>query len=341
MTVKAAFMMSPRNMEVRETQTPAPEPGWVLLRVRAVAICASDVHIFHDGHSSGTYPSGPLILGHEFSGEVAELGDGVTEVEIGDRVACEPSWVCGTCDMCQRGLPNLCRNVIFPSFPDNPGAMAEYISVPASSLCKLPDTMSFTAGALVEPLGVGLHAVRLSGLQEGQDVAILGAGAIGISILDVCLHFGAGKTYVADPWVERQAYPASLGATVVDSAAALEEMFDDDGSHPPVVFEACGGPTAFAETLPLVRPAGPAAIVGIPEPDEQCYSARVARRKELTVQFCRRSRDTLDDCVQLVAEGKLHAEEYPVKKFSLDEAPAAMQAAMNYDGDMIRAIVCP
>ena len=339
--MKAAFMTAVDTMEVRETPTPSPGPGYVLLRVRAVAICASDVHIFHDGHSSGTYPSGPLILGHEFSGEVAELGEGVAQVQIGDRVACEPSWHCGTCDMCLRGLENLCRNVIFPSFPDNPGAMAEYIAVPAFSLCKLPDSVGFTAGALAEPLGVGLHAVRLSGLEAGQDVAILGAGAIGVSILDVCIHLGARNTYVAEPMIDRQAYPRKLGAMVKSSAAELGAIFDADASHPPVVFEASGGATAFAECLPLVRPAGCAAIVGIPEPDEQCYSARVPRRKELTVQFCRRSRDTLQECVRLLAEGKLHAAEYPVREFSLDEAPQAMQAAMNYDGDMIRAIVRP
>ncbi len=339
--MKAAFMTAVDQMEVREVAIPNPGPGYVLVRVRAVAICASDVHIFHDGHSSGTYPSGPLILGHEFSGEIAQLGDGVTGVDVGDRVACEPSWHCGNCDMCLGGMQNLCRNVIFPSFPDVHGAMAEYIAVPAFSLCRLPDGMSFNAGALAEPLGVGLHAVRLSGLEPGQDVAILGAGAIGVSILDVSVDFGAGRTFVADPMVDRHAFPEALGATVRSSAAELEELFDADASHPPIVFEASGGPTAFAECLPLVRPGGCAAIVGIPEPDEQCFSARVPRRKEIRVQFCRRSRDTLEECVRLVAEGRLHAEQYPVREFSLDDAPQAMAAAMNYDGDMIRAIVRP
>ncbi len=328
-------------MRVIETETPRPGSGEVLLAVRAVAICASDIHIFHDGHSSGTYPSGPLILGHEFSADVAELGPDVSGLCVGDRVACEPSWHCGKCDMCRRGLTNLCRHVIFPSFPDNPGAMAEYIAAPAWSLCELPGNVSYNAGALVEPLGVGLHAVRLSGLQEGEDVAILGAGAIGVATLDVCRLFGARNIFVAEPLPGRQAYPAKLGAEVRGSAAELEELFEADNSHPPVVFEASGGPTAFAECLPLVAPGGRALILGIPEPDEQCYSARVPRRKELTVQFCRRSRNTLEECVALVAEGKLHAEEYPVREFPLEEAPQAMQAAMDKQDDIMRAIVKP
>ncbi len=339
--MKAAFMFAPDDMRVIETDTPVPGPGQVLLAVRAVAICASDIHIFEDGHSSGTYPSGPLILGHEFSGDVAQLGPDVTGFSIGDRVACEPSWHCGSCDMCRSGLTNLCRNVIFPSFPDSPGAMADYIVVPASSLCKLPDSVTYEAGALVEPLGVALHAVRLSGLQEGQDVAVLGAGAIGMATVDCCRMFGARQIYVAEPLPGRRDFPAKLGAQVCASAVELQALFEADDSHPPLAFEASGGATAFAETMPLVRAGGTAVIIGIPEPDEQVFSARVPRRKELTVQFSRRSRDTLDDCVSMVAESKVHVADYPTRKFPLDRAPEAMQAAMAREGDMIRAIVTP
>ncbi len=339
--MKAAFMFAPDDLRVIETDTAVPGPGEVLLGVRAVAICASDIHIFENGHSSGTYPSGPLILGHEFSGDVAAIGPQVSGFAIGDRVACEPSWHCGICDMCRAGLTNLCRNVIFPSFPDNPGAMAEYIAVPASSLCKLPDNVSYQAGALTEPLGVALHAVRLAGLQEGQDVAVLGAGAIGVATLDCCKAFGAGRIYVAEPLPGRHAFPAELGAQVYASAGDLQKLFEGHDSHPSIVFEASGGPTAFAETMPLVRAGGTAIIIGIPEPDEQVFAAHVPRRKELTVQFSRRSRDTLDDCVSMVAEGKVHVADYPTRQFPLDRAPEAMQAAIAREGDMIRAIVTP
>lgn len=339
--MKAAFMTAPDQIQVMEAPTPEPQTGQVLLAVKAVAVCASDIHIFHHGHSSGVYPSRPLIPGHEFSGQVAEIGPGVTGLQVGDRVACEPSWHCGKCDMCLQGLTNLCRNVVFPSFPDVQGAMAEYIAVPAHALYKLPDHVSYDAGALVEPLGVGLHAVRLSGLQKGQAVAILGAGAIGVSVLDICIWSGADKLFVVEPLPGRQAFPASLGAEVFGSAEELLELFEADGSHPPVVFEAAGAATSFAETLPLVRPEGTAVIVGIPEPDEQTFAAHIPRRKELTVRFTRRSRNTLEDCVTLAAEGKVHLEQYPTRHLSLDQAAEAMQAAMDKPGDMLRAIVTP
>jgi L-iditol 2-dehydrogenase len=339
--VKAAFMTAPNRIEVMDAPTPQPQAGEVLLAVKAVAICASDIHIFEYGHSSGVYPTGPLILGHEFSGQVAQLGPDVTDLQVGDRVACEPSWHCGHCDMCLQGLTNLCRNVVFPSFPDTNGAMAEYIVTPAHALCKLPNHVSYEAGALVEPLGVGLHAVRLSGLQKGQDVAILGAGAIGVAILDVCLWWGAQKLYMVEPLPGRQAFPEKLGAQVFDSAQQLQATLETDGSHPAVVFEAAGAPTSFSETMPLVRPAGTAVIVGIPEPDEQRFQASIPRRKELTVQFSRRSRNTLEDGVALAAANQIHLEQYPTRQFTLDQAAEAMQAAIEKQGDMIRAIVTP
>jgi L-iditol 2-dehydrogenase len=328
------------DVRVVESPTPEPGPGEVLLRVKACLICASDLHMYEEGHSSGVYPSGPIILGHEFSGEVVALGEGVTAWQLGDAVACEPSWHCGHCDMCRQGYTNLCRNIIFPSYPDRDGAMAEYIAVPAFSLARLPAGVDFVAGALAEPLGVALHAVRLSGLQPGAKVAILGAGAIGLAILQVAKRFGAGELLVADPCGPRQAAPAKLGAIVRASAAELLELCPE-GQEADLVFEAAGGERSFAEALDLARPEGKVMVVGIPTPDRQQYSAKVPRRKELTVVFCRRSRETLDECLRMLAAGELTAAAFPVRKYSLDEAPQALADASRRDTEVVRAAVCP
>ncbi len=338
--MKAARMFGIRDVRVVESPTPEPEPHEVLLRVRACAICASDLHMYEEGHSSGVYPSGPIILGHEFSGEVAACGEAVQEWQPGERVACEPSWHCGTCDMCQQGLTNLCRNIIFPSYPDRDGALAEYIAVPAFSLARLPENVDFIGGALAEPLGVALHAVRLSGLQPGMKVAILGAGAIGLSILQMCRVFGAQEIFVAEPRPGRQAAPARLGAKVADSAAGLT-AFWDKYSEPDIVFEAAGGERSFAESLELARPEGKVIVLGIPTPDLQEFSARVPRRKELTVIFARRSRNTLHDCLEMLSKGQLDAAAFPIRIYSLEEAPQALEDALRREGDVVRAIVCP
>jgi L-iditol 2-dehydrogenase len=338
--MKAARMFAVRDVQVVDSPVPEPEAAEVLLRVKACAVCASDLHMYEEGHSSGVYPSGPIILGHEFSGEVAACGAEVGEWQPGDRVACEPSWHCSACDMCERGLTNLCRNIIFPSYPDRDGAMAEYIAVPAFSLARLPDNVDFTGGALAEPLGVALHTVRLSGLQPGMKAAILGAGAIGLSILQTCQAFGASEILVAEPCEGRRAAPARLGAKVAASAEELK-AFWDDGPEPDVVFEAAGGDHSFAEALELARPEGKVMVVGIPSLDLQQYSARIPRRKELTVMFCRRSRHTLHDCLQMLSDGRLDASAFPVRTYSLDESSQALEDSILREGDVVRAIVCP
>lgn len=338
--MKAARMFGVRDVRVVESPEPTLEPGEVLLRIKACAICASDLHMYEEGHSSGVYPSGHIILGHEFSGEVAKLGEGVTGWQVGDRVACEPSWHCSACDMCRRGLTNLCRNIIFPSYPDRDGALAEFINVPAFSLAKLPENVDFVGGALAEPLGVALHAVRRSELEPGMKVAILGAGAIGLSILQMCQAFGAGEILVAEPLAGRQAAPERLGAKVAATAADLHEFFGTE-DEPDLVFEAAGGDNTFREALDLVRPEGRVMVLGIPSLDEQQYSARVPRRKETTVMFCRRSRDTLHECLEMIADGRLNVSAYPTQNYSLDEAQEALEASGRREGDMVRAIVCP
>lgn len=338
--MKAARLFAVREVRVVDSPVPELEPGEVLLRVRAVAICASDLHLYEEGHSSGVYPSGHIIMGHEFSGEVAALGEGVTGWEIGDPVACEPSWHCSDCDMCQLGLTNLCRNIIFPSYPDRDGAMAEFINVPAFSLAKLPAGVDFIGGALAEPLGVALHAVRRSEIQPGMKVAILGAGAIGLSILQMCKAFGAGEILVAEPNEGRRPAAAALGAKVAAEAEGLK-AFCGAQDEPDIVFEAAGADTTFRQSLDLIKPEGRVMVLGIPSLDEQCYSARVPRRKETTVMFCRRSRDTLHECLQMIADGRLDISAFPVKEYTLDQSVEALEDSIKREGPVVRAIVSP
>jgi len=353
-------MFAVRDVRVVDTPTPEPEPGEVLLRVKACAICASDLHMYEEGHSSGVYPSGHIILGHEFSGEVVEVREGPNAQSLrasgpgpdtrdeaagmrplpGDRVACEPSWHCSDCDMCARGLTNLCRNIIFPSYPDRDGALAEFIAVPAFSLAKLPENVDYVAGALAEPLGVALHAVRQSGLQPGMKVAILGAGAIGLSILQTCRAFGASEILVAEPREGRRAAPARLGAKVAATAEELKPFWEGT-PEPDIVFEAAGGDHSFAEALELARPEGKVMVLGIPSLDMQQYSARIPRRKELSVMFCRRSRGTLHDCLAMLSDGRLDAKAFPTRSYTLDETPRALEDSVQREGDVVRAIVCP
>lgn len=335
--MKAARLHAAGDVHIDEVPTPQAAPGEVLVRVRAVAICPSDLRLYQDGHASGVVPDHPMIQGHEFSGEIAALGEGVDGPPVGTRVAVEPSWHCGECDLCQSGHENLCRHIVFPSFPQRDGALAEYIACPAFSVRALPDGASFAEGALIEPLGVGIHAVRLAEAHPGQRVAVLGAGTIGMCVVLVLRAQGVGEIAVVEPIAGRREWPRELGAQVV---ASHEELLEA-GFEADVVFECSGDGAAFDQALRLARPAGRVVIVGIPHPDEVCFDSTIPRRRELTVIFSRRSRDTLAEALELLASGRVDLSALPTREFALEDTAEAMEATAARPGDMLRAIVMP
>jgi len=257
---------------------------------------------------------------------------------VGTRVAVEPSWYCGKCDLCQEGLYNLCRNVVFPSFPTHDGAVAEYIACPDFSVAALPDNVSDIEGALTEPLGVGIHAARLAELSGEETVAILGAGMIGISTLMAATLHGIETIAIADPVAARLQYARQVGATVTASSAA---NLAEQGLKPDVVFECSGDEDALAECAELVRPNGRIVAVGIPEVNELCIDIVRLRRNQTTVIFSRRSLNTLEMSVELLATGQLDFSSIPVRTFSLDHAPEAFALAAEGPGAELRLVVLP
>ena len=307
------------------------------MRVRAVSICPSDWRLYEDGHASGVVPDHPMIQGHEFSGDIAAWGEGVVEPPLGTPVAVEPTWACGHCDLCLQGLPNLCRNVIFPSFPQRDGALAEYIACPADAVRPLPPGTSYAVGALIEPLGVGLHAVRLATLTPADRLVFLGAGAIGMCTLLVALARGSREITVVEPLTGRRDWPARLGCTVVASYQELEEQ----GREGAVVFECSGDNSAVEQAMRVARPGGKVVVVGIPHPDVVTFDSTIPRRKELTLLFSRRSRYALEECLHLLATGQVDLAALPTRAYTLAQTQEALDATAARPGDMLRAIVIP
>lgn len=338
MTVRAARLHAAKDVHIDEVPTPEPARGEVLVRVRAVAVCPSDLRLYQDGHASGVVPDHPMIQGHEFSGEVAALGAGVEGPPPGTPVAVEPSWHCGECDVCRAGHENLCRNIVFPSFPQRDGALAEYIACPAFAVRALPEGVSFIEGALIEPLGVGIHAVRLSGVTRGDRVAILGAGTIGMCVMLVLRARGVREIALAEPIEARREWPERLGA---EPTGASWADLSEAGVEAEIVFECSGDNEAVEQAMRLTRPAGRVIVVGIPHPDQVCFDSTVPRRRELTVMFSRRSRDTLDEAIELIASGAVDLAALPVRRYPLDRTGEAMEATAARPGEMLRAVVEP
>ncbi len=252
----AAFCAGKEKIEVRETAVPAPAAGEALLRVRACGICGSDLHFYH-----GHLPAMPNVSpGHEFAGEIAQLGEGVSGFEVGQRVVVEPVKSCRECAYCRTGQYQICsRRVLLGTFA--PGGLADYVCVPAYTLYPLPDSLDFELGALVEPLAVAVHGLHSVDLSMGERVLVLGSGTIGLLSVLAARAAGAGDV-IATYRHEHQGQAAlACGASRVlkaDDIGGLEKERID------VVVETVGGgaPT-LAQALGIARPGGRVSVLGL------------------------------------------------------------------------------
>ena len=201
--MKAWLLHGARDLRLENRPRPSAAENSVVVRVARAGICGSDLHYYQDGRVGDFVPKAPFVLGHEFAGEVAELGAGVSTLSVGDRVVVNPTIPCRTCAQCRRGRPNLCASIkVFgsaASVPHLDGGFEEYVGVPVSCCYRLPESVDFSVGALVEPLSVATHAVARSGGVAGMRVLITGGGTIGQSVLTIARATGASRITVSDP----------------------------------------------------------------------------------------------------------------------------------------------
>jgi len=192
--MKQIKLTLPENLSIEEVPKPQPKGKEVLIKVRNCGICGSDIHAYFGKHP---FISTPIVLGHEFSGDVEEVGSRVKNIKVGERVTVEPSLVCGKCYQCQEGRYNICQSLKVIGC-QAPGALAQYITVPAEKVIPVPESVSYEKAAMIEPTAVGFHSVRRSHLKKGDNVLILGAGPIGILTLQAVRAGGAGKIIITD-----------------------------------------------------------------------------------------------------------------------------------------------
>ena len=194
--IQAGVMYGVDDIRVEEVDFPQMKPGDVLIKIKAVGICGSDVHYYKHGRIGSYVVAKPLILGHECAGEIVEVASDVKGFQPGDRVAVEPGYTCRKCVYCKTGRYNLCPDVTFMATPPIDGAFVEYVAWPADFVYRLPENLTFAHGALMEPLAVGMHAVRRSRLKPGEPIVILGAGTIGLVTILAAKAAGAGEIIV-------------------------------------------------------------------------------------------------------------------------------------------------
>ncbi len=266
-SMQGAFLLKPETIEIRELPRPQPGSGEVLIRVRAAGICGSDMHLYDTGRIGAVVLQAPHIPGHEMSGEIATLGEGVGGLAPGQRVIVEPGFACGHCRTCRSGRYNLCGAVKFIGVPPHHGCMAEYVAAPAQWVYRLPDELSFAAGAAVEPLVVGLQATAQGGVGPESRVAIFGAGMIGLVALEATLARGAEHVWVVDVVEQRLGLAKKLGATVLNARHedVVQALRQQTGGGPDVIIEASGAPAAITAALKSAAKGATFVAVGFPD----------------------------------------------------------------------------
>jgi L-iditol 2-dehydrogenase len=342
--MKRIILHQPGQFDYQTADVPRIGKGMALVRIHAVGICGSDMHLYRKGHIGNIQMTDPLVIGHECMGQVETVGENVSEDLVGCRVAIEPAMPCGQCRWCKAGLQNVCPEVYFLGLPPTQGAMQEYIVHPAHLLERLPDTMTNAQGVMLEPLAIALHAVQLVKVRPGQTIVILGTGVIGTSVMGLLGLFDNLRIVCVDLLKERLARVKQMGAdqTILFSSRqqALQDLRDaTNGLGADIVFECAGTPETLWLMCEAAGPAGHIAAIGSNPDDQVVFSSGTSRRKGLTIRCVRRSLNTLDQCIRLVESGRIDVRPLATHTFPASRANDAFQMAASYEDGVLKAII--
>jgi len=338
----------PRDLRVEQLSNPGPpSKGEVLIRIGAAGICGSDLHTYLEAQIGDTRLKSPLVLGHEFSGTVEAVGEEPLSeasalLHAGMRVAVDPAQPCGSCELCQRGHPNLCTNLHFCGLYPDGGCFCERMIVPARTCFPLPPAVDFESGALLEPLGVALHAVDLAKPRSDESAVIIGAGPIGLLILQAATLAGMKPVYVVEqlPW--RLELVQKLGGIPIDSArtnAREKLMVQTLGRGVDVAFEAAWADSTVQLAAEMTRHGGKVVLVGIPREDKLIMQHSTARRKGLTVLLSRRMKHTYPRAINLAEKGLIDLKAIVSHRFPLTQLPEAFSLNADYRDRAVKVVI--
>jgi (R,R)-butanediol dehydrogenase/meso-butanediol dehydrogenase/diacetyl reductase len=349
--MKALRWHAARDVRLDEVPEPAARAGEVVVAVAACGICGSDLHEYLHGPvyiPTAPHPltgvAAPVTLGHEFSGRVIEAGPGVGGLRAGDRVTVNPCLLCGECVWCRRGQPNYCARLGSIGLSWD-GALAPRVAVPASGCHRLPDEVDDLQGASVEPLAVVLHAHRRARLAGGERVAVIGAGPIGLLLLQVLRAKGAGWVGVVEPRRERRSLAQALGADAVldpeaqDPARAIARLTGEERVQ--AAFECVGSPAAFAAALRAAGKGGRVVLVGlVPETVETNLLGLLAHEKEIVGSSA--YVDEFPEAIQLLRDGRVAVAPLVTGRVPLEDAVArGLEALLRREEAHVKIMVTP
>ena len=349
--MQAAVMHGIRDVRIEAVPPPEFGPHDVLVQIKRVGVCASDIHYFTHGRIGDFVVEQPMILGHESAGVVQAAGSGVTRFKPGDRVVLEPGYTCRRCHYCRTGRYNLCPEVTFLATPPIDGALCESIAWPEDFVFSLPDNMSFEDGAMMEPLSVGLWAAKRGTVHPGYMIAVFGAGPIGLLTLQAAKVAGATTLIAIDLSDFRLKHAERLGATHLinaaqeDSLARVREItsaltgFVPEHSGVDVAFETAGALATTRGALEGTRPGGVAVLVGLPPDPMVELDIVAAASKEIDVRGQFRYANCYPTAIALASAGRVDVSSLVTHHFSLAEASEALRFADEAKTEAIKVIV--
>jgi len=332
--------------QIRMVEVPDPvivNDTDVLIKMKTLGVCGSDVHYFKHGKIGSQVVQFPFTLGHEGAGQVVAVGKAVKHIRAGQRIAIEPAMPCGECDQCLSGRPHTCRKLKFLGCPGQAdGCLSEYIVMPESSCIPVSDALSYDQAAISEPLAIGIYAVKQSIPMKGAKIGILGFGPIGMSVLLPALAQGAAKVYVTDRLSQRIEIAKKSGANwtgnpdnvdIVTSVKEQEPLLLD------TVFECCGKQEAIDQAIEILKPGGKLMIFGIPEFSRWSFSVDELRRKEITITNVRRQVHCVEPALEMMEKGLVDVSLMPTHRFGFADTQKAFELVAEYGDGVMKAMI--
>ncbi len=331
--MKAVVISTPGRFSLETVPDPEPGPGEVLIAPRAVGICGTDLHIIDGEFPPAPYP---IVPGHEFAGEVVAVGADAGEVSVGDRVAVDPSLFCGKCRYCRRGRGNLCAEWGATGDTVN-GAFAELVAVPARNAYRIPDSMSWTSAALVEPLSCVVHGLRRLAMPAGSDLLVVGGGTIGLLLAQAAVRSGAARVSVLEPDAGRRKLALSWGAAA--AGGTLEELLADRPDGFEFSIEATGVPAAAEAAIAGLCRGGTMLVFGVAPPDARLPLSQFSvYNDEITVLGSMAVLNSFEPALALMSSGAIAGDAMVTHTFDLDSFAEAVDAVRSRQGLKVQVV---
>ncbi len=342
--MKAALLKGIRQFEIEEIPDPVLlNDTDVLIKMKMVGVCGSDIHYYTTGKIGSQIVQYPFITGHEAAGIVESIGKKVTRVKPGQRIAIDPAVYCGKCDQCLSGRENTCRELVFMGAPDQKeGALCNYVVINEKNCYPIKDNTTFEQAVLSEPLAIAVYSVERSNSLPNSNIAILGAGPIGMSVFHVLRTKSIGDVYITDRIDARLEFSKQLNpkyygnpnnTDVVKEISKLEPLLMD------IVFECSGDDEAYKDGLELLKPGGTFVIVGIPEVDNIPFPIHELRRKEITILNIRRQANCTQKAIDYMESGEINMDKIVTHHFALNETSKAYDLVANYEDGVMKAMI--